>query len=97
MVSTEEWLAWMKQGAILEEVVFILRNLPLSIAKNIANAWLENNDEMMEGLHSARQQRNSISKYDSMIVNRMIMAINNYNHQLFDLVDKEYRALLETM
>lgn len=95
MVTIEEWLAWIKQGAILEEAVFILKDLPLSIAKNIADAWLKNNDEMMEGLRSARQHRNTIWTYESKMVNNMIMKINNYNHQLFALVNKEYNTLLE--
>ena len=93
MVTAEEWLSWMKQGAILEEAVFIMRNLPLSMASNIADAWLEKKDEVMEGLRFVRQNRASIGEFDSKTVNRAIMAINNYNHPLYMVINEEYRAL----
>ncbi len=93
MVTAEEWLSWMKQGAILEEAVFIMRNLPLSMASNIADAWLEKKDEVMEGLRFVRQNRASICEIDSKTVNRAIMAINNYNHPLYMVINEEYHKL----
>ena len=93
MVTAEEWLSWMKQGAILEEAVFIMRNLPLSIKSNIADAWLEKKDEVMEGLRFVRQNRASIWQFDSKTVNRAIMEINNYNHPLYMVINEEYHKL----
>ncbi len=70
-----------------------MRSLPLSMASNIADAWLEKKDEVMEGLRFVRQNRASIWQFDSKTVNRAIMEINNYNHPLYMVINEEYHKL----
>ncbi len=51
-VSVEEWLYWFRHGAVLEEFVLILRNMPYGIAKKISVAVVTNYNEMMEGFYA---------------------------------------------
>ena len=93
-VSIEEWLAWIRQGATLEEAVLIIKNLPLSTAMRIANAWLQDYNEVIEDICFVEQQRDNKRVIDSQIVNHAIISIGNYNQQLSVLLSKEYSMLL---
>lgn len=94
MVSSEELLGWIKQGATLEEAILIMRNLPLTMARNLSTAWLENYDQVMEGIRFVEQQCNGRQAMDPQIVNRAIMKFKNFNREFFVSIDREYRMLL---
>ncbi len=94
MVSSEELLGWIKQGATLEEAILIMRNLPLTMARNLSMAWMENYDQVMEGIRFVEQQCNGRQAMDPQIVNRAIMKFKNFNREFFDSIDREYRMLL---
>ena len=96
-VSIEEWLDWIRRGATLDEAVLIIRNLPLDIARQIANAWLQNYNVIIEGIRFVEQQRDNKRTIDSQIVNRAIISIGNYNQQLSDLISKEYSMPLSSL
>lgn len=93
-VSIEEWLDWIRRGATLEEAVLIMRNLPFGIARQIANAWLQNYVEVTEDIRFVGQQRSNKRVIDPQTVNRAIISIANYNQQLSVLISKEYSILL---
>ncbi len=95
-VFIEEWLDWIRRGAILEEAVLIMRNLPFGIARQIANAWMQNYDEIIEDIRLVKQQRSNKRVIDSQAVNHAIISIEKYNRQLSDLISKEYSMLLSS-
>ena len=95
-VSIEEWLDWIRRGATLEEAVLIMRSLPFGIARQIANAWMQNYNEVIEDIRFVEQQRRNKKIIDSQVVNQAIISIRKYNRQLSVLISKEYRMLLSS-
>ena len=90
-VFSEEWLSWIRQGATLEEAILIMRYLPISVASQIADLWLQNYEEVMEDILNVEQIRTDKRNIDSRTVYWGIRGIRNYNEQLFALISNEYQ------
>lgn len=94
LISVEEWFGWMRQGATLEEAVFIMRNLPHCFARQIADLWLQDYEEAFEDFSSVEQLRNKKGAVNSQALYYGITCIKKYNKELCDLICKDYNASL---
>lgn len=90
VVSSEEWVDWMRRGATLEEVILIIINLPLNVARQICNILWDNYDEMIKDFHFVERQRKDKKTVDPQVVKRGIDRFKNYNFELSEAINKEY-------
>ena len=93
VVSSEEWVDWMRRGATLEEVILIIINLPLNVARQICNILWDNYDEMIKDFHFVERQRKDKKAVDPQVVKRGIDRFKNYNFELSEAIKKEYTEL----
>ena len=68
-----------------------MRYLPISVASQIADLWLQNYEEVMEDILNVEQIRTDKRNIDSRTVYWGIRGIRNYNEQLFALISNEYQ------
>ena len=96
LVSPEEWIAWMRQGATLQEAILIVRNLPWDTAQAIADLWLENYHAVIQDIRSVTQERKQKDRPAPNAVYFGLRKMQNLNQQLAVLMSEEYDKWMQT-